>query len=98
MSVTYGKTTPTQYSDPEVVAVEQVVLNFVNSFPVGRYWVDRFPFLRHFPIPEVMKLRRYHREELALFNGQMDIVRQRIVSIYFIRNSRPFFIFGSLGK
>lgn len=81
MSITYGKTTPVHYTDPEVLKIEAVALRVSGAFPVGKGWVDRFPFLRFFPIPEVLRLRRYHREELALFNSQLDTVRKRIVSI-----------------
>lgn len=79
MSVTYGKTTPTQYSDPEVVAVEAAVQRLVDTLPIGKGWVDKFPFLRHFPLPEVKRLRQYHQAEMDLFNNQLDDVRQRIV-------------------
>ena len=79
MSVTYGKTTPTQYTDPEVVAVQEVVRRFIDTLPIGKGWVDRFPFLQYLPIPEVLRLRRYHKEELALFDSQLETVRQRIV-------------------
>ncbi len=80
MSVTYGKTTPTQYTDPEVVAIQENVQRFVKTLPIGKGWVDRFPFLQNLPIPEVLRLRRYHKEELALYNSQLDTVRRRIVS------------------
>ncbi|KAJ3489947.1 hypothetical protein NLI96_g1780 [Meripilus lineatus] len=80
MSITYGKTTPVHYTDPEVLKIEAVALRVSGAFPVGKGWVDRFPFLRFFPIPEVLRLRRYHREELALFNSQLDTVRKRITS------------------
>ncbi len=89
MSVTYGKTTPTQYTDPEVVAVQQSVQRVVDTLPIGKGWVDRFPFLQYFPIPEVLRLRQYHKEELALFNSQLDILRQRIVSPIVTRSLFP---------
>lgn len=80
MSITYGKTTPTQYTDPEVVAIQIVADRIAAMLPVGNGWVDRFPFLRFLPIPEVMRLRRYHHEELLLFSSLRDAVRKRIVS------------------
>ncbi|KAJ3489926.1 hypothetical protein NLI96_g1779 [Meripilus lineatus] len=78
MSITYGKTTPTQYTDPEVVAIQIVADRIAAMLPVGNGWVDRFPFLRFLPIPEVMRLRRYHHEELLLFSSLRDAVRKRI--------------------
>ncbi|KAJ3489927.1 hypothetical protein NLI96_g1778 [Meripilus lineatus] len=46
--------------------------------PVGNGWVDRFPLLRFLPLPEVIRLHRYHREEMTLLRSLLDAVRKRI--------------------
>ncbi|KAI0754867.1 cytochrome P450 [Daedaleopsis nitida] len=78
MSVTYGKTTPTSYSDPEVLEINKSAARIGDALRPGRYLVDSYPFLKHFPW-FTSELKRFHEEELALFSGQLDAVRQQLV-------------------
>ena len=79
MSITYGKTTPTSYSDPEVQEVNRC-LSFLGSvIRPGAYLVDAYPILRYIP-GYLNDLRKGHPRELNLFRSQLDVVRKRMVS------------------
>ncbi|KAG1840953.1 cytochrome P450 [Suillus tomentosus] len=77
MSFTYGKITPTSYTDPEVVAVNKVLARFGRAIQPGAYLVDAYPILRFVP-GYLSQLKAWHKEELALFNGQLDAVRRQM--------------------
>lgn len=86
MSITYGKTTPTAYSDPEVVAVSRCITRFGQAIRPGTYLVDTFPILKYIP-GYLTQLKKWHQEELALFQGQVDLVREQMVNgicVYFV--------------
>ncbi|KAG1724531.1 cytochrome P450 [Suillus lakei] len=77
MSFTYGKTTPTAYTDPEVVAVRKALEHFGRALTPGAYLVDTYPILRFVPgYLSQLKMRR--EEDRALFNGQLDVVRRQM--------------------
>ncbi|KAG1764170.1 cytochrome P450 [Suillus placidus] len=77
MSFTYGKTTPTSYTDPEVVAVKKSLARFGRAMMPGAYLVDTYSILRFVP-GYLSQLKAWHQEELALFNGQLDAVRRQM--------------------
>ena len=76
--MTYGKTTPTQYSDAEVLEINVHTTRLGTLVPAGQHAVDRVPLLRHVP-PATRTLRRWHREECALFRRMVDGVRAQVV-------------------
>jgi hypothetical protein len=78
MSISYGKTTPTAYTDPEVVAVNTALTRFGRTVKPGAYLVDTFPILRFVP-GYLSQLKAWHQEEYALFDGQLDVVRRQMV-------------------
>lgn len=80
MSITYGKTTPTSYSDPEVKQINLGLKRLGNAVRPGAYLVDSYPFLKYIPF-FTSELRRFHREELALYRSQLQGVKTRLVSI-----------------
>lgn len=84
MSITYGKTTPTAYSDPEVVAVNRCLSRFGQVMRPGAYLVDTYPILKYVP-GYLTQLRKWHQEELALFQGQLNLVRERMVNSIYCR-------------
>ncbi|KAI0633734.1 cytochrome P450 [Trametes polyzona] len=77
MSITYGKTTPTSYSDPEVRQINVGAARVGDAVRPGAYLVDTYPFLKHIPLFS-SKLRRFHREELALYRSQLQGVKTRV--------------------
>ncbi|KAG1764164.1 cytochrome P450 [Suillus placidus] len=77
LSFTYGKTTPTSYTDPEVVAVNKSLARFGRAMKPGAYLVDTYPILRFVP-GYLSQLKAWHQEELVLFNGQLDAVRRQM--------------------
>ncbi|KAG2072928.1 cytochrome P450 [Suillus decipiens] len=77
MSFTYGKTTSTSYTDPEVVAVSQSLARFGKAMRPGAYLVDTYPILRFVP-GYLSQLKAWQREDLALFERQLDAVRKQI--------------------
>jgi len=81
MTITYGKTTPTSYADPEVQQVNACLARMGKALKPGSYLVDSYPFLQY--VPRYLRtLRRYHQDELALFRSQIDVVRNQMVSIH----------------
>ncbi|KAG1855924.1 cytochrome P450 [Suillus subluteus] len=93
MSFTYGKTTPTSYTDPEIVAVNESLARFGRAMKPGAYLVDTYPILRFVP-GYLSKLKAWHQEELALFNGQLDAVRRQMSSFTAVQRegtARPSF-------
>lgn len=78
MSITYGKTTPTAYSDPEVLAVNRCLSRLGRVMRPGAYLVDTYPILKYVP-GYLTQLRKWHHEELALFQGQLNLVREQMV-------------------
>jgi hypothetical protein len=81
MGITYGKVTPTSYSDPEVIAVNRCLKRFGQAVLPGAYLVDTYPILQYVP-GYLTQLKEWHREELALFEGQLDSVRKQMVTAY----------------
>lgn len=89
MALTYGKVTPTSYSDPEVQEVNKCVARLGRALRPGACLVDSYPILRFVP-GYLSALQQYHREELTLFRSQLDAVRRQMVtspSILFYSNS-----------
>lgn len=79
MSLAYGKTTPTSYSDPEILMVNKCLARVTRSQLPGRHLVDSYPILKY--IPGLHRdLYQAHKEELNLFRSQLEIVRERMVS------------------
>lgn len=78
MSFTYGKTTPTSYTDPEIVTVNKCIGRFGRAVRPGAYLVDTYPILRFVP-GYLSQLKVWHQEELALFKGQLDAVRRQML-------------------
>ncbi|KAK7443263.1 hypothetical protein VKT23_015860 [Stygiomarasmius scandens] len=77
MSLTYGKTTPTSYFDPEVQKVNLCLARLGAAARLGAYLVDSFPILKYFP-GYLSQLKAFHREELDLFRSQLDAVRAKM--------------------
>ncbi|KAH7884072.1 cytochrome P450 [Phlebopus sp. FC_14] len=77
MSIAYGKTTPTSYSDPEVVAVNRCLARFGQTIRPGTYLVDTYPILQYVP-GYLNTLKKWHQEELDLFQEQLDAVRRQM--------------------
>ncbi len=78
MTVTYGKTTPTSYSDPEVKRIGQGAARLGSALRPGAYLVDTYPFLRYIP-GFTSELHRYHEEEKMLYRSQVGEVKERQV-------------------
>ncbi|TFK93081.1 cytochrome P450 [Polyporus arcularius HHB13444] len=76
MTVTYGKTTPTSYSDPEVQRIGQGAARLGSALRPGAYLVDTYPFLRYIP-GFTSELQRYHEEEKMLYRSQVGEVKER---------------------
>lgn len=79
MSITYGKVTPTAYGDPEVVAVTRVLDRLTRALLPGAYLVDTYPILKYVP-GYLSELKKWHREEIALYQRQLDVVREQMVN------------------
>ncbi|KAK0193192.1 cytochrome P450 [Armillaria mellea] len=79
MTLTYGKTTRTSYTDPEIQLINRNTVQVARSMLPGAYLVDSFPVLRYLP-KYLRELRTFHKQELAFFKSQLDIVRERTES------------------
>ncbi|KAK0447335.1 cytochrome P450 [Armillaria borealis] len=78
MTLTYGKTTPTSYTDPEVQQVNNCLFRLGAAVRPGTYLVDTFPILAYLP-GYLSNLKRQHQEELALFREQVGTVKGKMV-------------------
>ena len=78
MSVTYGKTTPTSYSDPEVQQINKGTARLGDTLRPGAYLIESYPWLRYVP-GMTSELELWHQEELNLYRGQVEAVKQRLV-------------------
>ena len=83
MSLTYGKTTPTSYSDPEVQLVNKYLARLGRGLKPGAYLVDSYPILQYVPF-YLNTLKQHHKEELALFKSQLEGVRIKMVGYLII--------------
>jgi len=78
MSMTYGKLTPTSYSDHEVIQVNKCLARLGVTMRPGAWLVDTYPILRYIP-RYLTQLKEWHEEELQLFTEQLDVVKKMIV-------------------
>lgn len=78
MSVTYGKTTPTSYSDPEVQQINKGTARLGDTLRPGAYLIESYPWLRYVP-GMTSKLEMWHEEEINLYRGQVEAVKQQLV-------------------
>ena len=81
MSVTYGKTTPTLYSDPEVQQINRGTERLGDTLRPGAYLIESYPWMRYVP-GMASKVERWHEEDIALYRGQVEAVKQRQVSFH----------------
>ncbi|KAG2085777.1 cytochrome P450 [Suillus discolor] len=77
MSFTYGKITPTSYTDPEVVDINRFSARIGQAMRPGAYLVDAYPILRFVP-GYLSQLKAWHKEELTFYDGQLDAVRRQM--------------------
>lgn len=77
LRVTYGKSTPTSYTDPEVIRIYKVLKHFELVMRPGAYLVDRVPLLRYLP-GYGRQLTEWHNEELSLYRHQLGRVKSGI--------------------
>ncbi|KAM5534989.1 hypothetical protein V8D89_011362 [Ganoderma adspersum] len=77
MSVTYGKTTPTSYSDPEVQQINKGTARLGDTLRPGAYLIESYPWLRYVP-GMTSKLETWHQEEINLYRGQVEVVKQQL--------------------
>lgn len=88
MSLAYGKTTPTSYSDPEVLQVNKCLGRVGYAMRPGSYLVDSYPLLKYVP-GYLNELKQFHQEELALFRKQAETVRRAMVCFKSTRITQP---------
>ncbi|KAG2070790.1 cytochrome P450 [Suillus decipiens] len=77
MKITYGKTTPTSATDPEVREVRQLIMRFRTILRHGYYLVDSIPWLKYIPwyAPE---LRDEFERTKRLYTDKLNRVRQQL--------------------
>lgn len=80
MSLTYGKTKPSYYSDPEIREITRNGARLGTTTYIGArsHMVDVYPILRHIPWV-TSTLRQWHKDELSLFTRQVNAVRKEMV-------------------
>lgn len=80
LALAYGKTTPTSYDDPEVLAINQKIAELLYVSKNSPWLVDKYPILRYFPLPHVRMMWKYHKDEVKLFRSLVEFTRQGLVS------------------
>jgi hypothetical protein len=76
--MTYGKSTPTSYTDYEVIQVNKCLRRFGTTMLPGAWLVDSYPILRHVP-GYLNQLKQWHKDELQLFSERIDVVKKDMV-------------------
>ncbi|KDQ25838.1 hypothetical protein PLEOSDRAFT_1113596 [Pleurotus ostreatus PC15] len=76
MALAYGHH-PEGYDDPGVQAVNRCLTRLGLNLRPGLWKVDIYPFLRYIP-GYLRELQDGHKEELALFKGQLATVREKM--------------------
>ncbi|SJL17991.1 uncharacterized protein ARMOST_21562 [Armillaria ostoyae] len=79
LTLTYGKTTPTTFDDPDLQDMIRDGNRFRMVILPGAYLVDTFPVLRWFP-GYLSELKRWHRDSLGLCRRCLGSVQTRIDS------------------
>ena len=87
LAITYGKDTPTAYTDPEVVSINRCFGRVMRAVRPGAYLVDAYPILKYVPY-YLNTLRQWHQEELTLFQSYVDVVRQQIVRHFILASNQ----------
>ncbi|KAG1798769.1 uncharacterized protein BJ212DRAFT_197850 [Suillus subaureus] len=79
MKVSYGKTTPTSATDPEIGEARQLIKRFRTILRHGNYLVDSIPWLRYLPwyAPE---LKDQFERTRRLYTNQLNRVKLRMQS------------------
>ncbi|KAG1782293.1 cytochrome P450 [Suillus placidus] len=80
MKITYGKTTPTSATDPEVREVLQLIRRFFTVLRHGHYLVDSIPWLKYLPwyAPE---LKDEYQRTSRLYTNQLNRVKLQMQNI-----------------
>jgi hypothetical protein len=81
MTMTYGKSTPTAYTDYEVIQVNKGSRRLGMTMLPGAWLVDSYPILRYVP-GYLNQLKQWHKEELQLYRGQIDVVKNEMVRFF----------------
>ncbi|KAK0466477.1 cytochrome P450 [Armillaria novae-zelandiae] len=79
LTLTYGKTTPTTFEDPDLQDMIRDGNRFRMVILPGAYLVDTFPVLRWLP-GYLSELRRWHRDSLELCRRCLGSVQTRMES------------------
>ncbi|KAG1799186.1 cytochrome P450 [Suillus variegatus] len=79
LRMTHGRSTPTAYTDPEVVGMKIAAERFGIVMQPGAFLVDRIPILRYVPWYG-RQLKAWFHEEYELVLGQMERVQNEIAS------------------
>ncbi|KAG1890766.1 cytochrome P450 [Suillus subluteus] len=79
MKVTYGKTTPTSATDPQIVEARQLTKTFRTILRHGNYLVDSIPWLKYLPwyAPE---LKHQFEKTRRLYTDQLNRVKLHMQS------------------
>ncbi|KAK0442534.1 cytochrome P450 [Desarmillaria tabescens] len=76
LTLTYGKTTPTTFDDPDLQQMIRDAKRFRMAIRPGAYLVDTFPVLRWVP-GYLAELRRWHQDSLALCRRCLGYVQTK---------------------
>ncbi|KAG1730398.1 cytochrome P450 [Suillus paluster] len=79
MKVTYGKTTPTSATDPEVKEINRLFETFGAVLRPGAYLVDSIPWLKYLPWYG-QELKREFERTRQLYTKQLNRVKQQLQS------------------
>ncbi|KAG7439293.1 cytochrome P450 [Guyanagaster necrorhizus] len=79
LTLTYGKTTPTTFDDPDLQQMLRDAERFRRAILPGAYLVDTFPVLRWVP-GYLAELKRWHRDSQALCRRCLGGVQERMAS------------------
>ncbi|KAG1814247.1 cytochrome P450 [Suillus subaureus] len=80
MKITYGKTTPTSATDPEVREIHNLFESFRTALRPGAYLVESIPWLRYLPWYG-QDLKQQFEKTRELYTNQLNRVKQQISNV-----------------
>jgi hypothetical protein len=80
LKITYGKTTPTSATDPEVRDIRHLMKYFSIVLHPGAYLVDSIPWLKYLPWYG-QDLKQQFKKSREPFLNQLNHVRQQLVCV-----------------
>ncbi|KAJ9111560.1 hypothetical protein QFC20_002534 [Naganishia adeliensis] len=83
INIAYGRTDKVSYTDSDIQLVNQCGDRLGQTLRPGSFKMEALPWLRYVP-GYTNTIDQWHKDELTLFRGQLDMARERLVGNLFV--------------